>query len=265
MDVFAELPAKINELVEGFLSIPLFGSLRVGLTQYTFWLIVSAILLLIVMVLFSRRVSLVPRGRFQNGMEYLVQFVQRDIAKGILGETWKKHFPFLGSLFFFILINNLVGIIPGMRPGTGTISMTAAVAIVVFGYFLACGMKTHGVIGYFKSLAPAGVKFPLNILVWCIELISTILKPITLAIRLFCNMFAGHVVMGSFAIMVSLFADPLIQELSALNFFHSLPSLAFALILFIIYVIEIFVACVQAYVFTILSAVYIQSAEAEGH
>lgn len=265
MDAFAKLPAEIDELVASFSSTPIIGNLMHGLTQYTFWLVVAALVLLVIMFAYSRRItSLVPHGLFMNAIGWVVEFVKKDIVQGILGDTWKRHFPFLATLFFFILINNIVGIIPGMKPGTGTISTTAALAIVVFVYFVACGIKAQGVAGYFKSFAPKGVGFPLNALVWCIELVSTILRPITLAVRLFCNMFAGHVVMGSFAIMVTLFAHPLIEEVSALNFVGALPGIAFAAILLAIYAIEIFVAAIQAYVFTMLTAVYIQSAD-EGH
>ena len=122
-------------------------------------------------------------------------------------------------------------------------------------------MRAHGPIGYLKSLAPEGVGFPLNILIWVIEVISTLLRPITLAVRLFCNMFAGHIVMGSFAIMVTLFVQPLLQQVTASNILAALPGVLFAFILLVIYAIEIFVAFVQAYVFTILTAVYIQEAE----
>lgn len=185
---------------------------------------------------------------------------------GILGkDSWRRHLPFLGTLFMFIVVNNIIGIIPGMKPGTGTISTTAALALVVFIYFVRVGMKNHGVWGYIKSLAPKGVMFPLNILIWVIELISTLLRPITLAVRLFCNMFAGHIVLGSFALMVSLFAEPLIAQLTAANVLGAIPSLVFGAILFVIYAIEIFVGVIQAYVFTVLTAVYIQGAEAEGH
>ena len=83
--------------------------------------------------------------------------------------------------------------------------------------------------------------------------------------RLFCNMFAGHIVLGSFALMVSLFAEPLIAQLTAANVLGAIPSLVFGAILFVIYAIEIFVGVIQAYVFTVLTAVYIQGAEAEGH
>ena len=245
--------------------MPVVGDLMAGMTQYTFWLVVSSIVLLILMFAFVSRLSLVPHGRFANAMEYVVQYIENDIGRGILGEqSWRKHFPFLATLFMFILVNNIVGVIPGMKPGTGTISTTAALALVAFIYFIGVGVKAHGAWGYAKSLAPKGVGFPLNALVWCIELVSTLLRPITLAVRLFCNMFAGHVVMGSFAIMVSLFAQPVVEQITAMNVVGALPGLAFAAILLVIYAIEIFVAFIQAYVFTMLSAVYIQGAES-GH
>ncbi|QWT17724.1 F0F1 ATP synthase subunit A [Collinsella sp. zg1085] len=265
MEAFEKLPGEINHMVSEFMSIPIVGNLMAGLTQYTFWLIVAAIVLLLLVFSYTKKIALVPHGIFANGMEKAIDVVSTGIGKQILGPTWKEHFPFLASLFFFILVNNIVGVIPGMKPGSGTISTTAAVAIVVFLYFVGVGIKKHGFSGYAKSLAPKGVSFPLNVLIWIIELISTILRPITLAVRLFCNMFAGHIVMGSFALMVALFAQPLLEEITALNVLGALPALAFAGILLVIYVIEIFVACVQAYVFTMLTAVYIQGAEAEGH
>ena len=263
MEAFDKLPAEINHLVSSFSSIPVVGDLVSGLTQYTFWLIVSSIVLLIIMFAFAKRVAVVPRGRFANAVEFVIEYLENDVGVGILGkESWRRHLPFLGTLFMFIVVNNIIGIIPGMKPGTGTISTTAALALVVFIYFVRVGMKNHGVWGYIKSLAPKGVMFPLNILIWVIELISTLLRPITLAVRLFCNMFAGHIVLGSFALMVSLFAEPLIAQLTAANV---LGALVFGAILFVIYAIEIFVGVIQAYVFTVLTAVYIQGAEAEGH
>ena len=265
MEAFELLPEEINNLVSEFHSIPVVGDLMTGVTQYTFWMIVSAILLLVIMFAFVKNMSLVPHGMFQNMMEYGIQFIENDVGKAIVGKTWKKHFPFLATLFFFILVNNVVGIIPGMKPGSGTISTTAALALVAFIYFIACGVKVHGPIGYIKSLAPSGVAFPLNVLIWVIEVISTLLRPITLAVRLFCNMFAGHIVMGSFAIMVTLFAQPILAQATAANVVGALPSLAFGAILLVIYGIEMFVGVIQAYVFTVLTAVYIQGAEAEGH
>ena len=265
MEAFDKLSGEILHLVQEFSSASVFGDLTVGLTQYSFWLLVAAAVFCLVMVLFVRRASLVPHGVFVNGVEYLIDYVTNDVAKGVIGTEWRRHFPFLMTLFFFIFINNVIGLIPGMKPGTGAIGCTAALAICSFIYFVWRGCQKHGFFGYWKSLAPAGVMFPMNVFVWVIELFSLILRPITLAIRLFCNMFAGHIVMGSFAIMASLFAEPLFEQLSALNAAMALPSVAWLAILLIIYVVEMIVAFVQAYVFTILTAVYIQIAEADEH
>lgn len=264
-EIFSKLPEAINELVGEFSSAPVVGDLTVGITQYSFWLLVAAVVLCAIVFAFVKRQTLVPKGVFVNGVEYVVEYVENDVAKGVVGTDWRRHFPFLATIFFFILINNFIGLIPGMKPGTGAIGCTAALALVTFIYFVYFGCRKHGVLGYLKSLAPAGVSFPMNVFVWVIEVFSLILRPITLAIRLFCNMFAGHIVMGSFSIMAALFAEPLLQQLTAMNAVTALPSAAWLAILLIIYAVELIVAFVQAYVFTVLAAVYIQIAEAEGH
>lgn len=265
MDAFSKLRGAIEHLVAEFSSTPVVGNLNVGLTQYSVWLLVAAITFLIVVLVFKKKQTLVPKGMFVNGVEYIVEYIQNDVAKGVVGADWRRHFPFLMTLFLFIFINNLFGLVPGMKPGTGAIGCTAALAVCSFIYFIVMGVRKHGVWGYIKSLAPAGVFFPMNLFVWVIEVFSLLLRPITLAIRLFCNMYAGHIVMGSFALMASLFAEPLLEQATAATAVGALPSLAWLAILLIIYAVEIIVAFVQAYVFTVLSAVYIQIAEAEEH
>lgn len=257
---------EVNELVSSFTSQAIVGDLNtVGFTQYSFWFAVAVILMLVLLFVFKKRqaASLVPQGFFVNGMEYLVEFVRDDMCKGLLGESWKRHFPFIATIFLVVLANNIVGIIPGCKPGTGTISTTAALAICSFVYFIACGIKKHGALGYAKSLAPAGVAFPLNALVWLIEVFSTILRLITLAVRLFCNLFAGHVVMGTFAILASLFFEPMVQAFSLATMVQAGASVLWVGILLVIYVVEIMVAAIQAYVFALLTAVYIQIAESD--
>lgn len=261
MDIFDKLPDAINELVSEFSSAPIVGSLDCGITQYSFWLIVSTIVLLLVLFAFKKKQALVPKGFFVNGFEYLIEYVENDIGKSVVGANWKKHFPFLCALFLFILMNNVIGLIPGMKPGTGAIGSTAALALFAFVYFIYYGCKAHGVIGYIKSLAPAGVSFPMNVLVWVVEVFSTFLRLITLAVRLFCNMYAGHIVMGSFALMVSMFMQPVLETVNAANAVGALPSIAWLAILIIIYAIELIVGAIQAYVFTVLTAVYISEAE----
>lgn len=263
MDAFSKLPEAINELVGEFSSAPVVGDQNAGITQYSFWLLVSTVVFLAIVFVFRKKQTLVPKGLFVNGVEYLVEYVEDDVAKGVVGSDWRRHFPFLATIFFFILINNFIGLVPGMKPGTGAIGCTSALALITFVYFLYFGFKKHGFFGYLKSLAPDGVSFPMNVFVWIVEVFSLLLRPITLAIRLFCNMFAGHVVMGSFAIMASLFAQPLFEHFSAMNALGALPSVAWVAILLIIYAVELIVAFVQAYVFTVLAAVYIQIAESD--
>jgi len=260
------LSGEVDELVSSFTSTPIVGNLdTIGFTQYSFWFAVAVVLMLVLLFAFKKKqsASLVPQGRFVNAMEYLVEFVRDDMCKGLLGDTWRKHFPFIASLFLVVLANNIVGIIPGCKPGTGTISTTGALAIVSFVYFIVCGIKKHGALGYAKSLAPAGVAFPLNAVVWLIEVFSTVLRLITLAVRLFCNLFAGHVVMGTFAILASLFFQPVLTAFSAAAVAQAGASVMWVLILLVIYVVEIMVAAIQAYVFALLSAVYIQIAESD--
>ena len=260
----------VDELIDSFLTHNVIGPAEVtqvspGLTQYVFWMFVAIVLLLVVVFTFRKKqaASLVPHGFFVNAVESLIEFARDDLCKSILPDTWKKHFPFIAALFFFILFNNIVGIIPGCHPGTGTMGVTAALALCSFVYFIVVGCKRMGVIGYLKSLAPKGLPGPMAAMVWVIELFSTFLRLITLAVRLFCNMFAGHVVMGTFAILASLFFEPLLQGFSAAALGSAAGSVFWVLILIIIYLVEILVAVIQAYVFTLLSAVYIQLVEQE--
>lgn len=265
MNPLDKLSGEMDELLEGFMSHAIVGDTTVGLTNYIFWMCVALALLLVCVLMFKKRQArgLVPQGIFVNGMEYVVEFVRDDMCKSILGDTWKRHFPFLAAIFFFIVCNSIVGVIPGCHPGTGTIGVTAALAFCSFTYFIVVGCKRMGILGYIKSLAPKGVSFPMNVLVWAIELVSTFLRLITLAVRLFCNMFAGHVVMGTFAILASLFVEPLLQGFSAAALGQAGASVFWVVLLIIIYLVEILVGIIQAYVFTLLSAVYIQLVESE--
>lgn len=256
----AQLPGLVNELIAGFVSHPVAGDLSVfGISQYTFWMVVAIIVLCLVLFRFVKQQgkSLVPHGVFVNGVEFLVEYVRDNVLKGTVGDTWKKHFPFIATVFFFVLINDLFGLIPGAKPGTGSIAVTGAVATWSFVYFIFIGIQKKGAWAYIKSLAPRGVSFPINLVVWVIEVFSTFLRLVTLAVRLFCNMFAGHVVLGTFAIMASLFFGQIAAGAAPL----ATMSIGWELILIIIYAVEMLVAVIQAYVFALLSSVYVQLAE----
>ena len=263
MNPLSNLSAEMEELLGSFMSQPIKGNLIFGLTNYIFWMGMAVILLFVVLFAFKKKQaqSLVPQGVFVNAVESIVDFVKDGICKSTLGDTWQKHFPFLAALFFFILINNMVGLLPGGHPGTGTIGVTGALAMWSFVYFVYVGIKRLGAFGYIKSLAPKGVAFPVNLVVWLIEVFSTFLRLVTLAVRLFCNMFAGHVVMATFAILAALFFEPLLHGFSMVALGQAGASVFWVAILLAIYGVEILVGVIQAYVFTLLSSVYIQLVE----
>lgn len=257
----------MGEFVESFFSRPVVGNETVGLTQYFCWMLLAIVVMLVVIFVFKKKqsASLVPRGVFVNGCELAVDFVKNDICKSTLGDSWRRHFPFLATVFFFVLFGNLIGVLPTWKPGTGSTGVTGAVALMSFVYFIAMGMRKKGVFGYIKSLAPEGLMAPIALIVWVIEVFSTFLRLITLAVRLFCNMFAGHVVMGAFALMCTLFVEPLFHGFTVGALGMASTSILWMVLLILIYAVEMMIAVIQAYIFTLLSAVYVQLAEAEGH
>lgn len=266
-EAFKKVSESMGELVDGFYPEAVAGNTTVGFTFYVFWLF--AALTLMVVALFQYRKNIeshaVPHGTLANIVDYGMEFVANDISKNILGETWKEHFPFLATVFCVVLFGNYIGMLPTLKAGTGSTGITGAIALASFVYFIYVGMKRKGVWGYIKSLAPAGVMTPIALLVWVIEVFSTFLRLITLAVRLFCNMFAGHVVMGVFAMMCSIFVMPMLENFTLANMGLGAMSILWMLLLIIIYIVELLVCFIQAYVFTLLSAVYVQLAEAEGH
>lgn len=260
MGALEKLSESIAELLHELASGVVVGNEQLFISQYTVWLTIAAIVLLILIFAAKKRLSLVPQGFLANGVEALVEWIRRDVGEGVIGHGYEKHLPFLLTLFFFILVNNLIGLIPGCKPGTGTFSVTFALSLIVFIYFNYYGMKKQGVGRYLLNLAPKGVMVPLNVLVWVIELASLLLRLLTLAVRLFANMFAGHIVLGAFSILSTLFLTYAIQTMSVVA---GLPTLAWMLLLVAMYAMELLVACIQAYVFMLLTAVYISLATGE--
>ena len=230
-----------------------------GLTQYTLWLLIIAVITILVVLIAGRRLTLRPTMGFTSLIEYGYDAVRRNMGEGAIGHGYKKHMPFLATLFFFILICNFIGLIPGCKTPTGSLSITWALSIFSFVYFNYYGVKAKGGWGYIKSIAPSGLPTPLVPVIWLFEFISLVLRALTLAVRLYGNMFAGHMVLGVFSILTSVFVLNAIQFGATL----ALPAIAWVLFLFIMYALECLVAFLQAYVFTILSAVYISLATSE--
>jgi F-type H+-transporting ATPase subunit a len=196
--------------------------------------------------------------------EFFVDFTKEQIGYGVIGPTAKKHLPFLLTIFIFILVSNLFGIIPGSKAATGTMGTTVALTIISFTYFTFYGIKHHGLGRYLLSFVPHGVKpVPLAWFVGLLEFVSMMLRLLTLSVRLFANMFAGHILLGTLAILTTLFVTPLIQEFSAAALGGGGIALVWLLVLTILYALELFVAVIQAFVFTLLSSVYVMLATTE--
>ena len=256
MEAFDKLPAEINHLVSSFSSIPVVGDLMHGITQYTFWLIVSSIVLLIIMFAFAKRVAVVPRGRFANAVEYVIEYLENDVGVGILGkESWRRHLPFLGTLFMFIVVNNIIGIIPGMNmAATATVVMPLVFAVWVLIQYWITAAREKGLWGYIRDECfPKGVPWPVYILLAPIQLCELVLiRPASLTIRLFANMISGHLLVASCLAFAQYWV------IDATNKLAGIPVGALWFVFgLVLTLFEAFVAFLQAYVFAILSTVYI--------
>ncbi len=215
------------------------------------------------MILFlvgTRRLKLVP-GRFQSVVEMALDFVRVNIAEDLLGKKDGQRFlPILTTMFFMILFMNLTGIIPGINiAGTSVIAVPLLLAVIAYVTFIYAGIrKSPG--NFFKnSLMPSGVPWPLYIIIIPLEFLSTfIIRPVTLTLRLLMNMIVGHLMLVLFFSATQYF----VFTLGGLWTVLGAGTLAFG---FVFTLFELLVAFLQAYVFTILTAVYIQLAVAEEH
>jgi len=194
----------------------------------------------------GRRASLVPRGS-QNLVESLLEFVENGLVKEVMGEKGMPYFPLIATIFLFILVSNFVGLIPGSYTTTSQTGTVWAWALIISVVFISAGIREHGPLGYLKTFIPSGTPIPLMPVLFILEAISNlIVRPFSLGIRLFANMLAGHMVIAlflSFAITGAYYIKPI--------------SFAFVILM---YGFEVFVALLQAYIYAILSAIYIGGA-----
>lgn len=209
------------------------------------------ILFILFAVLYNKR-KMIPTG-VTALLEILVVFVRDEIAIPNMGEkTGKRLTPLILNFFFFILVMNLMGLIPLFTTATGDLSVTAGLAIISFSAMIGQGMRENGFGGYFKSLIPHGIPVVFAPLMFLVEFIGLFTKPFALAVRLFANMTAGHVVILSFVSLIIVFKTVLMSPV----------SVAFALF---INVLEILVALIQAYIFSLLTAMFIGMAAHPSH
>lgn len=228
---------------------------RINLIQ-----LLAAAVLILLFWLGTRRMRVVP-GRFQSLIEMGLDFVRVNIAEDLLGKKDGKRFlPILTTIFFMVLFMNLTGVIPFLNiAGTSIIAVPLTLAVISYVTFIYAGIRKSPKNFFKNALFPTGVPWPIYFIVTPIELISTfIIRPVTLTLRLLMNMMVGHLLLVLFFSATQFFLIDLGGWWSAL----AAGSLAFG---FAFTLFEILVAVLQAYVFALLTAVYIQLAVAEEH
>ena len=250
------VPPSVGEFFPGeliFIGTP-FAMTRINLMG----LLMAGVVCLFFVVAFARP-KLVPTG-VQNLGEMAVGLVQKNVIDEAMGEKGKPYAPYLISMFWLLFAFNITGILPTMHLAVSSIiAIPLLLAVVAWLVFNVQGIRANGFFRYLKAnLFPPGIPWPIYILVTPIEFVSTfLLRPLTLTIRLLANMMAGHLLLVLFfsATSALLFADGFIK-------IFALPAfvMGFAFTLF-----EILIAVLQAYIFTLLTAVYIDSATSEEH
>jgi F-type H+-transporting ATPase subunit a len=238
---------------------PLFQIGPFGFTKPMLLAVISVIVVVGFFWAAFSKPQLVPRGA-QNVGEVFYGFIRDDIARSVIGKKGDRYVPFLVSLFFFVWIMNLMSIVPVAQfPVTSRIAFPIALAAIVWLVWVPLGMAKQGPIGFFKNMMfPPGLPKAIYPLLAPIELVSNIVvRPFTHSVRLFANMFAGHLLIALFAVVAWYF---LVESFGALFFVGILGFL----MTIIMTAFELLIQALQAFIFTLLTAVYISGAlEAE--
>ncbi|GAA4643548.1 F0F1 ATP synthase subunit A [Pontixanthobacter gangjinensis] len=242
---------------------PLLGSdtwelagFNIAFTNSAMWMAITTILLTIFVAGGMKR-ELVP-GRWQMTVEYFTGFID-DMLEANIGKEGRKYVPYIFSLFMFILFANILGLMPigliGLHPFTFTshFTVTGVLAIISFAIVLVVGFWKHG-IKFFSLFVPHGTPLPMIPIIFPIELISFLVRPFSLALRLFVAMMAGHV-------LLKVLSSFVIDGSNAGPEFAALVGIPSFILMIGISALEILVAGIQAYVFALLTSLYINDAE----
>lgn len=224
-------------------------TIDLSITKFVILLWVAAFLVLL-FGLIGRRIAKRPLARPSRAsgfVEIFILFVRNEIVLENMGKHGLKWTPYFLSLFFFILFANLIGLVPESGTTTGNVAVTAGLSLLSFILIQLVGMIEQGWFAYWKNIVPMGVPWPLWFIMWPIEFLGLFTKPFALTIRLFANMTAGHVIIIVLLYMIFQFKSLAVAPFSVAG------SLA-------IYMLEIFVSMLQAYIFTMLTALFVGSA-----
>lgn len=245
------------------------GFVDLSINKAVFYMLVSSLIIILFGIFVVRGGLKMKPTKGQNVLEMAYEFTEQQVAAVTLPErVFKKWFPYLATLFLFVAVNNLISFIPlptgphtdtfqvvgdlGLYAATANINVTFALALMTFVAFLWEGFGTHGFIGYFKTLVPPGASKGITPFIFALELLSQVLRLISLSVRLFANMLAGHLLIimaAGFSILVGSLLGVL--------------GIPFALFF---YVFEwVLVAGLQAFIFALLSGIYIGYAAQDSH
>ena len=239
---------------------PLVGDGALAITRSMVVMVLVTAVLAVVMMAATRRLSVVP-GRGQYRLEGVYGLVRNSIGRDIIGtDHFRPYVPLLLTLFTLILVNNLMGIIPPVQfPTMSRIGFPLALALGVYVVYLAAGVKRRGLGGFLRNLVPGGLPFWVVPVVFLLELVTFLVtRPVTLTLRLFGNMFAGHILLLLFA----LGGEYLLLHGEGLLKLVAIPAF---LMFFLFSAFEILIAFLQAYVFILLASVYIAEVYADDH
>ncbi|MFM7620164.1 MAG: F0F1 ATP synthase subunit A [Alphaproteobacteria bacterium] len=217
------------------------GNIDLSFTNSALYMLIATFLIISFMITATRKKLLIP-NRFQTCAEGLYNFVN-DLIKGSIGEEGEKFFPLIFSLFSFILLCNVLGMTPYSFTSTSQIAVTLAIAMLCFLIITTYAIARNGIGGFLHMFLPSGVPWWMAPVIFLIELFSFLIRPITLSVRLFANMVAGHVLLK----VIAGFIISLGVVFGTLPFAFSIIMTGF----------ELFVAVLQAYIFAILVCAYL--------
>jgi F-type H+-transporting ATPase subunit a len=247
-------------LVHKAVALPPVLGVDLSITNSVLFMLISAGLIVLFFLAASRG-KIVP-GRMQSAAESFYDLIDGGLVGPMIGDRGRPFLPFIFTIFSLIAVMNILGLIPGSFTATSQLAVTASLALVTFGTVLVVGFVRNG-LGFFKLFVPSGVHWAMALFLAPIEFISFAVRPITLSLRLFGNMMAGHVMVylfASFVIGLGLFAAQ--GGLASLGFAGSALSLSMVVA---IMALELVVAFIQAFVFSALACVYLNEVVNLGH
>jgi F-type H+-transporting ATPase subunit a len=251
---------KIEKLVDfGTVNLPVFGKSDLAFTNSHLAMTIAFVMVVGFLTLATSKMQVVP-GRWQMVGETLFGMID-NLAESIIGHDGKKYFPFVFTVFMFILAMNVLGLMLTFTV-TSQLAITATFGLITIGLVLIIGFAKHG-LGFFKLFVPSGVPIVLLPVIVLIEFVSFLLRPVTLALRLFGNMLGGHVALKVFAgFVVTLGAMAAAGGVSLLG----VPGAALSLSMVVaLTALECLVAFLQAFVFAVLTCIYLNDVVNLGH